>query len=246
MTKTLFKTFIIFMMGTILSFSSVAMDVPALSGPVVDQVGLLSPGAQGAIANALMDLNQREGIQFQVLIVDKLVDETIEGYSIKVVDEWKLGKKGDDRAALFLISVNDRKMRIEVGRGLEGDLTDLTSRRIIEEVKPHFKDQDYDNGVALGLALMGRAVGAELKFDNAAGRVKPRHERRPSSMLILFILFGFIGFMQFFFPKRRSGYTHGGGFGGWGGGGFGGGSGGGGSWGGGGGGFSGGGSSGNW
>lgn len=252
MSKTLFKTFIIFLMGTILSFSSLAMDVPVLSGPVVDEVGLLSHNANGTIANALMDLNRRSGIQFQVLIIDKLVDETIEGYSIKVVDEWKLGKKGDDRAALFLISVNDRKMRIEVGRGLEGDLTDLTSRRIIEEVKPHFKQQDYDNGVALGLALMGRAVGAELKFDNAAGRIKPRHERRPSSMLILFILFGFIGFMQLFFPKRRHGYTSSGGFGGWsggggfGGGGFGGGSGGGGSWGGGGGGFSGGGSSGNW
>jgi len=242
--KSLYKTFFIFLVGVIFSFSSLALDVPVLSGPVVDEAGFISTGAQAAIANALVDLNQREGIQFQVLIVDKLVDETIETYSIKVVDEWKLGKKGDDRAALFLISVNDRKMRIEVGRGLEGELTDLTSRRIIEEVKPHFRDKDYDNGVALGLALMGRAAGVELKFNNTAGKIKPRHERKLSSFTILFFLFGLIAFLQLFAPNKRNLGSRRGGFGGWsGGGGFGGG---GGSWGGGGGGFSGGGSSGSW
>lgn len=230
----------------LVSFRVHALEVPALTGPVVDEAQFLSRDASRAIESALRNLYQTEGIQFQVLIIDKLVDETIEGYAIKVVDEWKLGKKGDDRAALFIIALDDRKMRIEVGRGLEGELTDITTGRIIEEVKPFFKKNDFDNGVALGLALMAQAEGKKLDFQ---GQVKPRHHRKGgSASLVLFAIFGLIFFLQFFFPNSRGGRGGMGGFGGFGGGGgWGGGSGGGGgSWGGGGGGFSGGGSSGSW
>lgn len=229
-----------------ITFRAHALEVPVLTGPVVDEAQFLSRGASAAIENALKNFYQKEGIQFQVLIIDKLVDESIEGYSIKVVDEWKLGKKGDDRAALFLIALDDRKMRIEVGRGLEGNLTDLTSNRIINEVKPFFQKNDFDNGVALGLALMAQAEGKKLDFQ---GEIKPRHQRRGgSASMVIFAIFGLIFFLQMFFPSGRGGSGRGGmgGFGGFGGGGFGGGSGGGGSWGGGGGGFSGGGSSGSW
>lgn len=228
-----------------ITFKLSALEVPALTGPVVDKTQLLSSNASAAIERALLSLYQKEGIQFQVLIIDKLDDETIEGYSIKVVDQWKLGKKGDDRAALFLISVSDRKMRIEVGRGLEGSLTDLTTHRIIDEVKPFFKKNDFDNGIALGLALMAQAEGKKLDFN---GAIKPRHKRKGgSASLVLFAIFGLIFFLQMFFPNGRGGGGRGGmgGFGGYGGGGFSGGSGGS-SWGGGGGGFSGGGSSGSW
>lgn len=221
----------------------VAREVPSLTGPVVDEASLLSEVGRGAITSALFTLNQESGIQFQVLIVPTLDEESIEGFSIKVVDKWKIGKKGEDKSALFLIAVKERKMRIEVGRGLEGDLTDLKSRHIIDEVKPLFKNQDYNNGVALGLSLMAKTVGAELKFQGQ--QVRPRHKRHVGSSLILFILIGLILFFQFFFPNSRGGR---GGFygGGYGGGGFGGGSSGGGGWSGGGGGFSGGGSSGDW
>jgi uncharacterized protein len=222
-----------------------ALEVPTLTGPVVDQARFLSEPANQAIAGALYNLQQQQGIQFQVLIISKLKDESIEGYSIKVVDAWKIGKKGDDRAALFLIVADDHKMRIEVGRGLEGQLTDLKTRRILDEVKPLFKKGDNNNGVALGLSLMGRVVGAELKFDNNV--VRPRHARSVSSSLIILVLFGLIIFLQYVFPNGggRGGFG-GGGFGGFGGGGFGGGGSGGGGWSGGGGGFSGGGSSGDW
>jgi uncharacterized protein len=236
----------IFLLTCLFSLKAWALEVPTLTGPVVDEAQFLSRDASAAITNALMNLSQTQGIQFQVLIIDKLVDETIEGYSIKVVDEWKLGKKGEDKAALMLISLDDRKMRIEVGRGLEGDLTDLTSHRIIDEMKPFFQKGDYDNGVALGLSLMARALKVELNFN---GQIKPRHHRKGSTSLVLFAIFGLIAFFQFFFPqgRRRGGFYYGGGgFGGGSGGGFGGGSSGGGSWGGGGGGFSGGGSSGSW
>lgn len=224
------------------------LEVPTLTGPVVDQARFLTEPAQQAIANALLNLEQKNGIQFQVLIINKLKDESLEGYSIKVVDDWKIGKKGDDRAALFLIVADEHKMRIEVGRGLEGQLTDLKSRRILNEVKVLFKKGDNDNGVALALSLMGRTIGAEVKFDGNV--VRARHSRNISSSMIMFVLFGLILFLQYVFPNGggRGGFGGGGfGGGGFGGGGFGGsGSSGGGSWSGGGGGFSGGGSSGDW
>jgi uncharacterized protein len=244
----LFKFLLITLLASmVISLAALsAREIPDLTGPVVDQANLLSEQARGAISSALFTLNQENGIQFQVLIVPTLEEESIEGFSIKVVDKWKIGKKGEDKSALFLISVKEHKMRIEVGRGLEGELTDLKTRHIIDEVKPLFKNQDYNNGVALGLSLMAKTAGVELKFQG--GNVRPRHQRKASSSLILFILVGLIMFFQFFFPGNRGGRGGGyyGGGGGFGGGGFGGGSGGGGGWSGGGGGFSGGGSSGDW
>jgi uncharacterized protein len=237
---------LVFLFLFIISLSNLfGREVPALSGPVVDEAALLSEPARGAISSALFRLNQENGIQFQVLIIPSLEDETIDGFSIKVTDKWKLGQKGQDKAAMLLIAVKEHKMRIEVGRGLEGDLTDLKTAHIREQMNPLFKNKDFDNGVALGLSLMAKTVGAELRFEG--GHVRPRQQRHVSSSLIFFILIGLIMFFQFFFPNNRGGgggYYGGGGFGG---GGFGGGgSGGGGSWGGGGGGFSGGGSSGDW
>lgn len=249
MKKLLSVKFFLFLFLALSSVNLFALDVPALTAPVVDQARFLSESASRTISNALYNLEQKEGIQFQVLIVSKLEDETIEGYSIKVVDLWKIGKKGDDRAALFLISADDRKLRIEVGRGLEGELTDLKTRRIINEVRTLFKKGDNDNGVALGLSLMARTVGKELNFEG--GAVKPRHARKTvSSSFLILVLFGLIIFLQYVFPNGggrggRGGFGGGGFGGGFGGGGFGGG-GGGGGWSGGGGGFSGGGSSGDW
>ena len=217
-----------------------AKSVPTLTGPVVDEVNLLTLNGKNAIESALLELEKRTSIQLQVLIINSLDDESLEGYSIKVVDQWKLGKKGQDKAALFLISMSDRKMRIEVGRGLEGDITDLVARRIIEEVKPHFKSNQFDQGIALGVSLIASKLGEKLNFN---GQIKPRHKKKLSGSFLPFAIFFIIIIFQFFFPSsRRSRF--GGGFGG--GGGWSSGGGGGSGWSGGGGGFSGGGSSGSW
>lgn len=240
------KFFLLILFVTILGlanpFAQASVEVPTLTGPVVDQSRFLSEEANATISSALFNLQKETGIQFQVLIIPKLKDETIEGLSIRVVDDWKLGKKGDDRAALFLIVSDDHKMRIEVGRGLEGSITDLKSKRILNEVRALFKKGDNDNGVALGLSLMARTAGVELNFDSR--KVRPRHERHTSSSFVLIVLVLLIIFLQYVFPSGRGPrgpYIGGGGFGG-----FGGGSGGGGGWSGGGGGFSGGGASSDW
>lgn len=235
------KLVLLFFMLFSLSVSAFALDVPALTGPVVDNANILDARAKSAISTAIVDLFEREGIQFQVLIIPELTNETIEGYSIKVVDQWKLGKTRDDRAALFLVSINDKKMRIEVGRGLEGTITDLTSGRILAEVKKYFKQNDYANGVALGLSLMARADGKDMVFSKQAA---PRHKREPASpLLIIFLIIVFVIFNKITGGRAAPfiiGSLLGGGLGGSGG------RGGGGGWSGGGGGFSGGGASGDW
>ena len=98
-----------------------ALDVPKLTGPVVDLAGVLSRDDQAKIAASILQFQQTYGPQLQVLVVPSLEDESLEGYSIKVVDKWKLGTKGKDDGVLLLVATESRKVRIEVGRGLEGD-----------------------------------------------------------------------------------------------------------------------------
>jgi uncharacterized protein len=225
-------------------FSTTAFEVPNLSGPVVDQPNLISPNAKQVISNALYQFNEKENTQFQILFLNDLDGLSIEEAAIKVADKWKLGAKGSDNAAIFILSIKERKIRIEVARGLEGDLTDLMSKRIISEVKPIFKSGDYDSGVVLALTLMAKAVHKEIHFEGQ--RIAARPHRSISINTIIIALFILILFFQFIFPSRPGGGFGGGGYYGGGGGGFSGGgdSSGGGGWSGGGGGFSGGGASG--
>lgn len=220
-----------------------AFSVPPLDGPVVDEAHVLTANVKEMISRALYRLNQEQGIQFQVCILSSLEEESIEGASIKIVDKWKLGKKGSDKGALFLISVKERKVRIEVGRGLEGDLTDLRSRRIIEEIKPFLKVNDYNQGTLQALILMANALKVEISFGNVRQIKKTRPASPLSSLTILIIMGVFIFIMKFLRGGPGGGFGGGFGGGGFGGGFGGGGSGGGDSWGGNGGGFSGGGSS---
>ncbi len=229
----------------IISFQGLSKEVPDYSAPIVDEANVLDDQEESVINGALKNLNYESGIQFQVYAFSNLDDETIESYSIKVADKWKIGNAKTDKGALLLIALNDRKMRIEVGQGLEGDLTDAKSKQIIREISKFFKEKRFGEGIITGLALMAQVSGAELKLDKA---YKPRHHKKPSSpQFIFFIILGFIFFVQVVFGRsRRSGFHHGSYHDGFGGGGFSGGGGNSGGWSGGGGGFSGGGASGDW
>src|SRR5664280_2661346 len=105
------------------AFADVA--VPPLTGRVVDQTGTLSSGDIATLTQTLKDLEARKGSQVAVLIVPTTAPETIEQYSIRVAEAWKIGRKKIDDGALLVIAKDDHKLRIEVGYGLEGALNDV-------------------------------------------------------------------------------------------------------------------------
>ena len=136
--------------------------VPPLTGRVVDLTGTLSSGDAAALTQRLRDLEQRKGSQVAVLIVPTTDGEAIEQFSIRVAEAWKIGRKKIDDGALLVIAKNDRKLRIEVGYGLEGSLTDVTSRRIIDEaITPRFKSGDFSGGIAAGITRMIQVIDGE-------------------------------------------------------------------------------------
>ena len=110
-----------------LSITALALDVPKLSGRVNDYADLISPAAEARIEHTLEALEQDEGAQLVVLTIDSLEGEQLEEYSLRVAETWKLGRAEQDDGALLLIAKNDRKMRLEVGYGLEPVLSDVMS-----------------------------------------------------------------------------------------------------------------------
>ncbi|MEZ4744251.1 MAG: TPM domain-containing protein [Bdellovibrionota bacterium] len=125
--------------------------VPQLSGPVVDLANLLDTPTKNRLGLSLRKLLQRGGSQIVVLTVPTIGDLTIEQASIKVVDQWKLGDEKRDDGVLIFVVRDVRRMRIEVGQGLEGDLPDAIASRIINEVMaPLFKEGHYSQGILVG------------------------------------------------------------------------------------------------
>jgi uncharacterized protein len=136
--------------------------VPPLTGRVVDLTGTLSSDQIAAQTQRLKDLQTRKGSQIAVLIVPTTQPETIEQYSIRVAEAWKIGRKKIDDGALLVVAKDDHKLRIEVGYGLEGTLTDVTSRRIIDEViVPQFRFGDFAGGINAGITRIIGVIDGE-------------------------------------------------------------------------------------
>ena len=136
--------------------------VPPLTGRVVDQTGTLSSNDIASLTQTLQDFEAKKGSQIAVLIVPTTAPETIEQYSIRVADAWKVGRKKVDDGAILLVAKNDHKLRIEVGYGLEGALTDVTSKRIIDEViVPKFKSGDFAGGIWAGVDRIIKVIDGE-------------------------------------------------------------------------------------
>jgi uncharacterized protein len=148
-------------------FAQGLQPVPGLQARVTDLTGTLTEQQRGTLEQKLLAFETRKGSQVAVLIVATTGSEEIEQFSIRVVEQWKLGRakagaqKVDD-GALLLIAKDDRHLRIEVGRGLEGVLTDATSNRIIEEtISPLFRQGDFFGGINAGLDQMIRVIDGE-------------------------------------------------------------------------------------
>src|SRR6185503_11658983 len=134
--------------------------IPKLAARVTDETNTLSAAERQALETKLADWEQRTGNQLVVLLIPSTKIEPIEAYSIRVAEAWKIGRKGQDNGVLFLIAKNDRKMRFEVGYGLEGVLTDVTARRIIAEtVTPYFRQNNFAAGINAGVDRVISVVG---------------------------------------------------------------------------------------
>ena len=140
------------------------LPVPALTGHVVDLTATLQPEQRAAIEQTLTAFEARKGAQLAVLLVETTAPEAIEPYALRVAEQWKLGRRKIDDGVIVVIAKADRAVRIEVGYGLEGVLTDLSSSRIINEtLLPRFKQQDFDGGINAGLGqLIGLIDGEAL------------------------------------------------------------------------------------
>ncbi len=144
------------------AYAQALVSVPALTARVSDQTGTLTAEQLAGLEQQLLAFEQRKGAQVALLMVSTTQPETIEQYSLRVVEAWKLGRDKPDDGALLLVALKDRTMRIEVGYGLEGALTDATSRRIIAEtITPHFRQGDYFGGVSAGLQQILSVVDGE-------------------------------------------------------------------------------------
>jgi uncharacterized protein len=142
--------------------ASADVAVPPLSGRVVDQTGTLSSDTIASLTQTLKGLELRKGSQVAVLIVPTTAPETIEQYSIRVAEAWKIGRKKIDDGALLIVAKDDHKLRIEVGYGLEGSLTDVTASRIISEIiTPKFRSGDFDGGISDGVERIIAVIDGE-------------------------------------------------------------------------------------
>jgi uncharacterized protein len=141
-----------------------AKEVPFLAARTNDLANLVSSGARERIEKKLADLEQRTGAQVAVLTVDSLEGDSIEDYAVRVFQTWKLGRKDVNDGALLVVARQERRMRIEVGYGLEGQLTDARSRQILDDiVRPHFRAGDFAAGIEAGVdAIVAVVSGAPL------------------------------------------------------------------------------------
>lgn len=141
--------------------ASAEVAVPPI-GRVVDQTATLSSSDIVDLEQKLKAFEDRKGSQVAILILPTTQPETIEQYSLRVVEQWKLGRKKIDDGALLIIAKNDRKLRIEVGYGLEGALNDATAKRIIDEViTPRFKSGDFVGGISEGVGKILSVIDGE-------------------------------------------------------------------------------------
>ncbi len=171
--------------------------IPEFNGWVVDLTNTLTSTQKQLLEQQLKQFAETKGSQLAVLIVPTTTPESIEQYSIRVVEKWQLGRKGIDDGVLLLIAKNDRKLRIEVGYGLEGVIPDAVAKRVISEIiSPYFKVGDFYGGIVAGVQQLIRLIEGEPL-------PAPEYQndyREPGVQDLLF----FLVFILFFAPAFRS------------------------------------------
>ncbi len=179
------------LLGLALSASMArALEVPRLTGRVMDLADLLRAETETWLDGYLAELERSDSTQVAVLTIPSLEDENLEEYSVRVAQAWGLGRRDFDNGALLLVARDDRAVRIEVGYGLEGRLTDLLAGRIVDnDIVPHFIAGDFDGGVVAGVTSLAEAVRGEYQ----ASRGRPGSPGEPGGGSFL----GLLAFMLF-------------------------------------------------
>jgi uncharacterized protein len=166
-----------------------ALEVPALKGRVNDYGEMLSPAAERTLEQILKLFEQTESTQIVVLTIPSLKGDALEEFSIRLAEQWKIGRKELDSGAILLVARADRKLRIEVGFGLEGRLTDAMSGRIIRNIiVPEFRAGRFEQGIVNGVHAMMQAVRGEFE-DAVVKKPRPAQGAGFNSAIIYFIVF---------------------------------------------------------
>ena len=149
-------------LGFAVHAGAAGVDIPPLKARVTDTTGTLSAQNIARLEQKLAAFEQEKGVQVAVLMVPTVEPESIEQYAVRVFEQWKLGRKRIDDGVLLVVAKNDRKLRIEVGYGLEGAINDATAKRIIsDDIVPHFKHGDFAAGIDAGVSRILRVAGGE-------------------------------------------------------------------------------------
>ncbi len=146
-----------------------ALEVPALKSRVNDYADMISPETESLLEDRLKSFEESDSTQVVILTVNSLEGDALEDFTIRVAEKWKIGQAKKDNGVILFASKNDRLTRIEVGRGLEGVLTDLLSGRILDNImRPRFKAGDFDGGFLDGIGSIIQVCRGEFKNDSPA------------------------------------------------------------------------------
>lgn len=177
---------------------ALALDVPPVpAARVNDYAGLLAADARAALEDKLGSLEKSGGPQVFVAIFQSLENESLEDFSIRLAEQWKAGKKGKDNGALILLFMKERKIRIEVGYGLEGQIPDAMAGRIIRGMQPYFRNNDYSGGLGHAVEqIAALAGGSEIAEDESP--VAPSFPWHWVAYVVIFL------FLRAVMPRRPS------------------------------------------
>ena len=184
MLRRLFASLALALCATLVLAAPVAL--PALSDRVVDLSATLSPAEQADLVGRLAALERERGAQVAILLLPTTQPESIEQFGIRLAEHWKIGRRGVDDGVIVIVAKDDRRMRIEVGYGLEGTIPDAIARRIIdEEMAPRFRQGDFAGGLRSTVDRLARLIGGEALPPPAAA--KPAAASSFDSDTLLFI-----------------------------------------------------------
>lgn len=173
-----------------------AAAIPALDDPVVDTANALSASTRATLREQALQLQARKGAQLQVLVVPSVGDDGIEAYAQRVFEQWQLGRAGVDDGVLLLVAVQDRRVRIQTGYGLEGTIPDAYAARIIDKaIVPRLREGDLDQGLLDGSKVLVALIDGEPlppQEDSSARNLLPADWRTGDSVVALTLLVGFL------------------------------------------------------